>query len=136
MQAVIEYENGEVGALVGLQGFGREIVARILEGHEAVRIWLIQDGDPWECYGAEEPYWTMETVWVFRADGRLAKVMLPSFTGETFWDAMEREFPQSCEDIPGEAFETADQVQYRLWDACFRPGQDAKLSAWLKEGEE
>ena len=125
MKAICEYEDGRRESVEGLRGCREEMVEAALEGRDPVRIWL----------AGEEPAWTLETVWVFRrraSDGKMAKVLLGCYSGEDFWTAMEREFPESWGHVEDEAFETASQVEYRSWDALFRPGEDGRLAAWLQ----
>ena len=122
MKAICEYEDGRRESVEGLRGCREEMVEAALEGRDPVRIWL----------AGEEPAWTLETVWVFRSDGKMAKVLLGCYSGEDFWTAMEREVPESWGHVEDEAFETASQVEYRSWDALFRPGEDGRLAAWLQ----
>jgi hypothetical protein len=134
MIAVIEYESGEIETLVGLQGFGREIAERVLESHDAARLWLLQDDEDPFGAEAEEPYWSLETYWVARRDGEIAKVRVGDWhDGETIWDAMEREYPEAVE-MMDECPESDRCVEYRTWDESFWPGDGEGLAAWLAEG--
>ena len=136
MQAVIEYRDGdEIETLMGLQGFGREIVERILAEHDAQRVWLLQDGEDPSGYDAEEPYWTLETMLVERADGKVARVMLGSYMGDgdDLWTAVGEQYPEAYDTIPEDGI--WDGEGCRSWDMTFLPGSGRSLAAWLKEGD-
>lgn len=138
MKAIYEYENGELGETVGLQGFGREIVERVLEGHDVVRIWLLQDdeGDDAIDYGA--PDWSLETWWVTRADDKVAKVHLGTYRPDEddLWTAVEKQYPEAWELIPEGGIEWGGNCEYNRWDLQVWPGQGERLAAWLKEASE
>jgi hypothetical protein len=63
MRAVIEYQNGGLGEIVGLSGaFGDFVECHVTERPDAVRIWCIMDelGEKWDYNMA--PYWISEEV--------------------------------------------------------------------------
>lgn len=132
MQAIIEYENGELNTLVGLQGFGREIAERILEGYDIVKMWLILDHeDPFDAT-VEEPYWSLDLFWVTREDGKVARLYLNNWhDGTDIWTQIEADYPQAVdamEDCP----ESADVIEHHVWDETFRPGDGVELADWIQ----
>jgi hypothetical protein len=138
MKAVYEYENGELGETVGLQGFGKDIVERVLKEHDVVKVWLIQDGEGDESIDYGAPDWELETWWVTRADGAVAKVNLGAYRpdGDDLWTAMEEQYPEAWDRIPEGGVEWGGTTEYRLWDLQVWPGQGERLAAWLGEGSE
>lgn len=136
MIAVIEYESGEIETIVGLQGFGKPIAERVLEEHDIVRMWLLQDDEDPDMAGCEEPFWSLEAYWVEREDGEVAKVLVNDWhAGGTIWEALERDYPEAV-DLMDECPESDKVSQRRTWDETFRPGQGEGLAAWLAEGEQ
>lgn len=138
MKAVYEYENGELGETVGLQGFGREIVERVLEGHDVVRIWLLQDDEDDDAIDYGAPDWCLETWWVTRADDKVAKVHLGTYRPDEddLWTAVEKQYPEAWDLIPEGGIEWGGNFEYNLWDLQVWPGQGEKLAAWIKEASE
>lgn len=78
----------------------------------------------------------MRTVWIFRADGEMARVTLEVRPGEGCWPAMARAFPVAWRLVEDEAAETDSQIEYDDWSADFAEGQDEDLARWLAEGME
>lgn len=132
MQAIIEYESSEIETIVGLQGFGRDVAKRILGEYDIVRMWLIQDDeDPNEADLSEEPYWSLDTYWVTREDGKTAKILLNNWHDDTdIWSAIDDDYPEAYY-FMDECPESAEVVQCRTWDARFQPGEGEELAAWL-----
>lgn len=137
MKAVYEYENGELGETVGLQGFGREIVERVLGGHDVVRIWLLQDDEGDDAIDYDAPDWCLETWWVTRADGKVAKVHLGTYRPDEddLWTAVEEQYSEAWELIPEGGIEWGGNLEYNRWDLQVWPGQGEKLAAWIREAE-
>ena len=133
MQAIIQYDNGEQNTIVGLQGFGRDIAERILETHDIVKMWLIQDDE--DPFGAdsEEPSWSLELVWIVREDDEVARLYLNDWhDGTDIWTQIETDYPQAV-DLMKECPESDRVVEYRTWDATFHPGEGGRLACWLEE---
>ena len=138
MKAVYEYENGELGETVGLQGLGREIIKRVLEGHDVVRTWLLLDDEDEGSVDYGAPDWRLETWWVTRADGAVAKVNLGTYRPDEddIWTAMEEQYPEAADLVPEGGVEWSGTTEYRVWDLQVWPGQGERLAAWLREGSE
>lgn len=133
MIAVIEYESGETETLIGVERLGQPIAERLLEEYDLRRIWLLQDDEDPDMAGCEEPFWSLETYWVAREDGEVAKVLVNDWhAGGTIWEALERDYPEAV-DLMDECPESDRCVEYRTWDECFWPGDGKDLVAWLEE---
>ena len=136
MIAVVEYESGETETIAGLQAEQGPISERILEEYDIVRMWLLQDDEDPDMAGCEEPFWSLETYWVTREDGAVAKVLVNDWhVGDTIWEALERDYPEAV-DLMDECPESDRTIQHRAWGETFRPGDGKGLAAWLAEGEQ
>lgn len=132
MQAIIEYENGEYETIVGLQGFGKGIAETVLETHDAVKLWLIQDDeDPFDAT-VEEPYWSLDLFWVTREDGKVARLYLNNWHDDAdIWTQIEADYPEAL-DLMEDCPESADVIEHHVWDETFRPGDGDELADWLQ----
>ena len=131
MQAVIEYWNGELETLVGLQGFGREIAERILDEYDIVRMWFVLDGeDPFDAT-VEEPYWSLGLFWVVREDGEVARLYLNDWHDcADIWTRIEADYPEAV-DLMDECPESDRVCHHNTWDDTFHPGEGEDLARWL-----
>ena len=132
MQAIIEYENGELETITGLQKEQEPIAERILEEHDIVKMWLLEDDEDPDMVGCEEPFWSLDLFWVTREDGKVARLYLNDWhDGTDIWTQIEADYPQAVdamEDCP----ESADVIEHHVWDETFRPGDGVELADWLR----
>lgn len=132
MQAIIEYENGELETITGLQKEQEPIAERILEEYDIVRMWLLQDDEDPDMVGCEEPFWSLDLFWVTREDGKVARLYLNNWhDGSDIWTQIEADYPQAVdamEDCP----ESAEVIEHHVWDETFRPGDGVELADWLQ----
>ena len=71
-------------------------------------------------------------VFVEREDGQQARVMVPD-VGEDVWTCILEAYPKAYDLIDEGRILVDDGAGYGF-DETFRPGEDAGLAAWLKEG--
>lgn len=72
-------------------------------------------------------------VYIERADGRLARIVLPDEEYEGVWEAIECIYPTSYELIDVDMVLPSDG-EYS-WDISLEPGNDELLTAWLLGGD-
>ena len=131
MKAVIEYMSGEQETLIGVERLGQPIAERLLEEYDLKRMWLLEDDEDPDMVGCEEPFWSLETYWVTREDGAVARLYLNDWhAGEDIWEAIERDYPEAVE-LMDECPESDRVCQRRTWDETFRPGDGEDLAQWL-----
>ena len=132
MKAV--YDDGREGLIFGVSSDVREAVDEVLRRHpECVKIWIVEDDAPDDpsAYLFTVPDWTLEKVFITRADGKVSKAWLGSFSGEGIWESIEREFPITYDLLISEALDFMDAD----WELCFFPGEDSELARWYEEGQ-
>lgn len=140
MRALIKYrDSSEFAGLDDLSGTDREIIDRILQGYDVDHIWIVPDGTDladFDYYG-ETPAWQLNTFWITRKDGRVAKIGVGDYgDGADFWTAIDQQYPEAYDLMEIDMVESEAVIEYSRWDARFEPGEGAGLAAWLKEGEQ
>lgn len=135
MKAV--YDDGREGVILAVSSDVHEAVNEVLRRHpDCVKIWIVEDDAPDEpsAYLFTVPDWILEKVFITRADGKVGKLWLGSFSGEGIWESIEREFPITYDLLISEGLDFDDAR--RDWEHCFFPGEDSELAHWYEEGEE